>query len=170
MSGYIFHVVYTSIPTLSVLERRLQVTAIFQPSFLPEVPQLASMARSTSAASDAMDVNEEEEDFSCDYDLDVKGEESSCENDEEKQADVDMGSPHARACGEPLMGGGRKCRASMLLEFLDSDFRKNFENYTVAEAKKTYLQDPDDFRTAAMLQFLFRTGHEAFEKLHFGPG
>ena len=78
MSGYLIHVVYIYIPTLSVLETRLEVRAIFQPQFLPGVAQLASMARSTSAASDAMDVKEE--DFSCDY-------------DGEDQADDDMGSP-----------------------------------------------------------------------------
>ena len=133
-------------------KKRLEVRAIFQPQFLPGVAQLASMARSTSAASDAMDVKEE--DFSSDYDGD-------------DQADDDMGSPDARAGGEPFMYG-RKCRASMLLEYRDSGFREKFAKYTKEEAKAYCLNEPGEFRTAAMLHFLYTNAHEAFEELHLG--
>ena len=128
-------------------KKRLEVRAIFQPPFLPGVAQLDSMAWSTSAASSARAVKDE---------------------NEENQADDDMGSPDARAGGEPLMFG-RKCRASMLLEYRDSGFREKFAKYTEQEAKAYCLKEPGEFRTAAMLHFLYTNADEAFEELHLGP-
>ena len=147
MSGYLIHVVYIYTPTLSVLETRLEVRAIFQPPFLPGVAQLDSMPRPTGAASSARAVKDE---------------------NEENQADDDMGSPDARAGGEPFMYG-RRCRASMLLEYRDSGFREKFAKYTEQEAKAYCLNEPGEFRTAAMLHFLYTNAHEAFEELHLGP-
>ena len=166
MSGYLFHVVYIYILSSSSMSStsRLEVRAIFQPSFLPGVAKLASMARSGGVYSEEMSVKDEE--FSADY-----GEENLADYGEENQADDDMGSPESdRTDGEPLMNDGvHKCRASMLLEFLNSDFREKFAKYTEQEAKDAFLKEPDDFRTAAMLHFLYTNAHEAFEELHLGP-
>ena len=99
-----------------------------------------------------------EDDFECDYDGD-------------DQADDDMGSTDDdRSEGEPLMNDGvHRCRASMLLAELDSEFRQEFADYTVQQARECFLQDPDDFRTAAMLHFLYTNAHEPFDELHLGP-
>ena len=165
MSGYLFHVVYIYILSSSSMSStsRLEVRAIFQPSFLPGVAKLASMARSGGIYSEEMSVKDEE--FSADY-----GEENLADYGEENQADDDMGSPESdRTDGEPLMNDGvHKCRASMLLAELNGEFRQNFADFSVREAKACFLEEPDDFRTAAMLQFLYTSGQEAFEDLHLG--
>ena len=56
----------------------------------------------------------------------------------------------------------------MLLDNLNSGLRQLFADYSVQEATEAFLTEPEDFRTAAMLQFLYTNGHEAFEELHLG--
>ena len=113
-----------------------------------------------------------EEEFSADY-----GEENLADYGEENQADDDMGSPEqgedmTMTATQKLMVRRREpvhqSRASMLLDNLNSDLRQRFADYTVQEAKTAFYTEPQDFRTAAMLQFLYTSGQEAFEDLHLG--
>ena len=108
-----------------------------------------------------------EDDFECDYDGD-QADDDRWEGDDDRSDDDMRSTDDDRWEGEPLMNGGRTCRASMLLAELDSELRQRFADYTLWEATECFLEDPEDFRTAAMLQFLHTHGHEAFEELHFG--
>ena len=58
--------------------------------------------------------------------------------------------------------------ATALLDSIDSQFRETFACFTHAEATECFLNDPDDFRQASMLQFLYKSGHQAFEEMHLG--
>ena len=88
------------------------------------------------------------------------------------EADYDFLSeeedPDARASGEdPSLQIQDDMAATMLRNCgIDSPFRTAFANMKITEVQEMFYREPDDYRNAAMLQYLYKTGATSFKSVH----
>ena len=89
------------------------------------------------------------------------------------EADYDVLSDEedsdARASGEedPSLQIHDDMAATMLSNCgIKSEFRTAFANMTIPEVTEMFLKEPDEYRNAAMLQYLFKTGATSFKSVH----
>ena len=87
------------------------------------------------------------------------------------EADYDLSEeedPDARASGEDhSLQIADDMAATMLSNCgIESPFRTAFANMTIPEVTEMFLKEPDDYRNAAMLQYLYKTGATSFKSVH----
>ena len=95
------------------------------------------------------------------------------EHENAPEADYDFFSeeedPDARASGEedPSLQIHDDMAATMLSNCgIKSEFRTAFANMTIPEVTEMFLKEPDEYRNAAMLQYLYKTGANSFKSVH----
>ena len=76
--------------------------------------------------------------------------------------------PDARASGEDhSLQIADDMAAKMLSNCgIESPFRTAFANMTIQEVQEMFYKEPDDYRSAAMLQYLYKTGATSFRSVH----
>ena len=88
------------------------------------------------------------------------------------EADYDFFSeeedPDARASGEDHSLQIHDDMAATMLSNcgIESPFRTAFANMKIEEVQEMFYKEPDDYRSAAMLQYLYKTGANSFKSVH----
>ena len=86
-----------------------------------------------------------------DYDIDEEGEDPDARASGESRVDKiadDMAATMLRSCG------------------IDAPFRKAFAQMKLAEVEKMFKEEPGDYRSATILQWLCKGGSKSFEEIH----
>ena len=82
--------------------------------------------------------------------------------------DEDMEDPDARASGESKVDKIADDMAATMLRScgIDAPFRKAFAQMKLAEVEQMFLEEPGDYRSATILQWLCKGGSKSFEEIH----